>query len=168
MPSDNRNYGRFTVSAQSLVGRSGKQVSINKIANILKISPDTSSRYLSYFEDTFLIHLVSRYGKTNEKILSPKKIYACDMGIKYLFHGERDIGSYFENYVYLLLRRNHKIYYILQDDTELDFLTQDGILIEAKYDSVMNEKQEQLFRKFKAKKKLLIDSIPKTQELKEI
>ncbi|MDL1963833.1 MAG: DUF4143 domain-containing protein [Deltaproteobacteria bacterium] len=78
--------------------RSGKQLSINKIGKILNISPDTSKRYLSYFESTYLIHLLPRWGKTNQKLLSPKKIYASDLGIKYLFMGERDLGSYFENY----------------------------------------------------------------------
>ena len=91
-----------------LMERSGKQISINKIANILKISPDTSKRYLSYFEDTYLIHLVSRWGKTNEKILTPKKIYSCDLGIKFLFHVDRDMGSYFVNYFYLLFRKKKK------------------------------------------------------------
>lgn len=56
-----------------LMERSGKQLSINKIANILKISVDSSKKYLSYFNDTFLIRLLSRYGTTNEKLLSPKK-----------------------------------------------------------------------------------------------
>ncbi len=148
-----------------LMERSGKQVSINKVANILKISPDTSSRYLSYFEDTYLIHLVSRWGNTNEKLLSPKKNYACDLGIKFLFHGERDLGSYFENYVYLLLRQTKKVFYVL-DDAELDFFTQDKILIEAKYDTPLNDKQKKFFKEFPAKKKFLIDSILKTKELK--
>ncbi len=40
-----------------LMERAGKQISINKIARILDISPDTSRRYLSLFEDTFLIYL---------------------------------------------------------------------------------------------------------------
>jgi hypothetical protein len=150
-----------------LMERSGKQVSINKIANILKISPDTSSRYLSYFEDTFLIHLVARWGKTNARILSPKKIYACDLGIKFLFHGDRDLGSYFENYVYLLLRNKKKIFY-LQEEAELDFFTQDKILVEAKYETELNEKQKKFFKEFSAKKKIIIDSILKTQELSEI
>ncbi|MBP7284899.1 MAG: ATP-binding protein [Leptospiraceae bacterium] len=151
-----------------LMERSGKQISINKIANILKISPDTSKRYLSYFEDTYLIHLVSRWGKTNEKILTPKKIYSCDLGIKFLFHGDRDMGSYFENYVYLLLRKKKKLYYLLSDEVELDFFTQDKILVEAKYDTKLNPKQEKLFKEFKANKKILVDSILKTLELKEI
>ncbi|MCP5499807.1 MAG: ATP-binding protein [Leptospiraceae bacterium] len=150
-----------------LMERSGKQISINKIAKILKISPDTSRRYLSYFEATYLIHLVSRWGKTNEKILSPKKVYASDLGIKFLFHGERDLGSYFENYIYLLIRNKSKIYY-LQEEVELDFLTEDRILIEAKYGTELNEKQKVLFEKFQAKKKIIIDSIIKTKELETI
>jgi len=56
-----------------LMERSGKQASINKISNILKISPDTSRRYLKYFEETYLIHLLPRWGKTNERILSAQK-----------------------------------------------------------------------------------------------
>ena len=33
------------------------------------------------------------------------------------------MGSYFENYVYLLLRKKKKLYYLLSDEVELDFLT---------------------------------------------
>jgi uncharacterized protein len=90
-----------------LMERSGKQCSINKLGKILNISPDTSKRYLNYFESAYLIHLLPRWGKSNQKLLSPKKIYASDLGIKYMFVGERDIGSYFENYIYLLLRQCH-------------------------------------------------------------
>jgi predicted AAA+ superfamily ATPase len=90
--------------------------------------------------------------------LTPKKIYSCDLGIKFLFHGDRDMGSYFENYVYLLLRKKKKLYYLLSDEVELDFFTQDKILVEAKYDTKLNAKQEKLFKEFKANKKFLIDS----------
>ncbi|MEE9302224.1 MAG: ATP-binding protein, partial [Thiotrichaceae bacterium] len=44
-----------------LMERSGKQLSINKIGKILNISPDTSRRYLGYFESTYLIHLLPRW-----------------------------------------------------------------------------------------------------------
>lgn len=46
--------------------RAGKQISINKISNILAISPDTANRYLQMFAETYLVSLVSRYGKTNK------------------------------------------------------------------------------------------------------
>ena len=63
-----------------LMERAGKQISINKMASILSISPDTARRYLGVFSRCYLIHLVQRYGKTNERILAPKKIYAADLG----------------------------------------------------------------------------------------
>jgi len=152
-----------------LMERSGKQLSINKIANILKISPDTARRYLHYFEETYLVYLLPRWGKTNEKLLSPKKIYACDLGIKYLFIGGRDYGSYFENYLYLSLRSNNRsVYYIYEDGIEIDFYTSDGILIESKYNSELTEKQQKLFGEFQAERKMVIDSVDKLELLKEI
>jgi len=151
-----------------LMERSGKQVSINKIANILKISPDTARRYLSYFEETYLIYLVPRWGKSNEKILSPKKIYSTDLGIKHLFVGNRDYGSYFENYVYFKLRKNKNLYYVYEDGIEIDFFTDDKILIESKYNSELNDKQKVLFDKFQANKKILIDGVKNLQKLNDL
>ena len=142
-----------------LMERSGKQVSINKISNILKISPDTSRRYLGYFEETYLVHLLPRWGTTNERILSPKKLYACDLGIKYLFIGERDLGSYFENYVFLLLRQRQRLSYYYENGVEIDFVTADETLIESKYNAEMEGKQLQVFRDHPARRKYVMNSV---------
>jgi len=151
-----------------LMERSGKQLSINKIGKILGISPDTSKRYLAFFESTYLIHLLPRWGKTNQKLLSPKKIYASDLGIKYMFMGERDLGSYFENYIYLLLRNKKTLYYLYENTTEIDFITEDKILIESKFYSELNAKQEKLFNEYPANMKLVIDSVERLSVLDEI
>ena len=151
-----------------LMERSGKQLSINKIGKILSISPDTSKRYLNFFESTYLIHLLPRWGKTNQKLLSPKKIYASDLGIKHMFMGERDIGSYFENYIYLLLRNKKTLYYLYENTAEIDFITDDKILIESKFYAKLNKKQEKLFEEYPAKKKLVIDSVEKLSALNEL
>lgn len=142
-----------------LMERSGKQVSINKLGNILGLSPDTSRRYLGYFQDSYLVHLVPRWGKTNERILSPKKVYACDLGIKHLFIGDRDWGSYFENYVYLQLRRYQEVYYVRSGEQELDFLTSDETLIEAKFNAELEGKQKDAFDAFPAKRKHVLKSV---------
>ncbi len=151
-----------------LMERSGKQLSINKIGKILGISPDTSKRYLGFFESTYLIHLLPRWGKTNQKLLSAKKIYASDLGIKHMFMGERDLGSYFENYIYLLLRNKKTLYYLYENTTEIDFFTEDKILIESKFYAELNKKQEKLFNEYPANKKLIIDSVEKLEILNEI
>src|SRR3989339_1525706 len=141
-----------------LMERSGKIISINKIANILDISPDTAKRYLAMFEDSYLIHTIQRYGKTNEKLLSPKKIYASDLGIRVLFTGFRDKGSLFENYVYLKIK-NKNPYYLYKDGIEIDFFTENKTLIEVKYLNEMSTKQKKLFEETIAKEKILIKDI---------
>jgi len=151
-----------------LMERSGKQLSINKIGKILGISPDTSKRYLGFFESTYLIHLLPRWGTTNQKLLSAKKMYASDLGIKHMFMGERDLGSYFENYIYLLLRNKKTLYYLYENTTEIDFFTEDKILIESKFYAELNKKQEKLFNEYPANKKLVIDSVEKLNVLNEI
>lgn len=151
-----------------LMERSGKQLSINKIGRILGISSDTAKRYLTFFESTYLVHLLPRWGKTNQKLLSARKIYASDLGIKYLFMGERDLGSYFENYIYLLLRDRKTLYYLYENATEIDFITDDGILIESKFYAKLNKKQEKLFNEYPANKKLVIDSVEMLDRLDEM
>ena len=151
-----------------LMERSGKQLSINKISRILGISPDTSKRYLSFFESTYLIHLLPRWGKTNHKLLSPQKIYAADLGIKHMFIGERDLGSYFENYIYLALRNRKRLFYLYENTVEIDFITDDRILIESKFYGELNKKQQKLFDEYPADTKLLIDSVEKLALLENL
>jgi hypothetical protein len=141
-----------------LMERCGKVFSINKLANILKVSPDTVRRHLEHFSDTYLVHLLPRYGTTNERILSAKKIYSCDLGIRNIFTGFRDKGSLFENYIYLLLKNSFPSY-VYKDGIEIDFITRDKILIEAKYLSEMTGRQLELFKNFNAKEKLLLTNI---------
>ncbi|MBI4975379.1 ATP-binding protein [Candidatus Peregrinibacteria bacterium] len=141
-----------------LMERAGKLVSINKVANILNISADSAKRYLRLFEDTYLIHTVQRMGKINERIISPKKIYAADLGIRALFTGLRDKGSFFENYVYLKIKKQ-KPRYLLEKGVEIDFFTEKKVLIEVKYNSDLTEKQKKLCDKTKANKKITVKSV---------
>ncbi len=85
-----------------------------------------------------------------------------------MFMGERDIGSYFENYIYLLLRNKKTLYYLYENTTEIDFFTEDKILIESKFYSELNAKQEKLFNEYPANKKLVIDSVEKLSLLNKI
>ena len=82
--------------------------------------------------------------------------------------GDRDLGSYFENYLYLKLRNNKELYYLYEEGNEIDFITSDKILIESKYNEDLNEKQIKLFDNYNAEKKLVIDSVNKLYLLDEI
>ncbi len=137
-----------------LMERSGKVLSINKIASILSIAPDTARRYMDLFAETNLVYMVERYGKTNERLLAPRKIYSADTGIRSFFTGFRDKGSLFENYIYLCLRKYHPEY-VYQDGIEIDFLLERKTLMEIKYH------QEEL----SPKQKLLMDSFPAAEKV---
>jgi predicted AAA+ superfamily ATPase len=150
-----------------LMERAGKQMSINKMSNILKMAPDTAKRYLGLFEDTYLVYTVSRHGSTNEQLLSPPKIYASDLGIRHLFTGFRDKGSIFENYVFLVIKNRNPqfINYVYENGIEIDFFINKHLLVEVKYDRELNEKQELLFKNFKAKQKLVVQGRKEIAEL---
>ncbi|MDD4358920.1 MAG: DUF4143 domain-containing protein, partial [Candidatus Pacebacteria bacterium] len=120
--------------------------------------PDSAKRYLEMFKNTYLIYVVQRTGKTNERLLSAKKVYASDLGIHNLFTGFRDKGSIFENYVYLKIKDKNPSY-VYEGGNEIDFLTEDKILIEVKYNSDMSQKQKELFDRTQAKKKIIISDI---------
>jgi hypothetical protein len=162
-----RNIGQIKDLFMLLMERAGKAVSINKIAHILGVSPDTSRRFIDMFMETYLVYLMPRHGTTNETILSPKKIFAADLGIRALFAGVRDKGSLFENYVYLAIRRQNPRY-VYEDGHEIDFITENKTIIEVKYFSEMNEKQKKFFESFKARKKVYIQSPQDLDKLVEL
>lgn len=139
-----------------LMERSGKTMSINKVAKVLGISTETSKRYFDLFCETFLIYPVSRYGKLNEQMVSPKKIYCCDTGLRTYYTGARDWGALFENYVFLRLKHLN-LRYVYENTTEIDFITENKWLIECKFhDEELSKKQQELFDSFPAQKRSVV------------
>ncbi len=137
-----------------LCKRVGKPTSYNKLAKILKISVDSVKRYIGYFEKAYLFYLVDRYSKSpNEKVTSPKKIYAGDVGIKNLITEFKDLGASYENLVFLKIKGLNPDYY-LENSIEIDFITKDSI-IEAKYNQDLNEKQSKVFNSLKSENKII-------------
>jgi predicted AAA+ superfamily ATPase len=140
-----------------LMERSGKKMSLNKIAKVMDISVDTARRFFNYFSSTFLVYPIEKCGKLNERLRAPKKIYAADVGIRNTITGFRDKGAIFENLVFLKIKNNNPCY-IYQDGIEIDFKVNNK-LVEAKYQSEMNIKQQDLFARIKAKKKILVSGM---------
>lgn len=149
-----------------MMERCGKVFSINKISSILNSSPDTIRRYLEYFHNTYLINLLPRFGTTNERLLSAKKIYSADVGIRNIFTGFRDKGSLFENYVYLKIRHRNPSY-VFKEGIEIDFFTADKTLIEVKYGRELTDRQLQFFESFKAKSRIVIANYSELHKLEE-
>ena len=139
-----------------LCERVGKPVTYNKLANILNVKPDTVKAYIGYMESTYLLYVIPRFSKSlNERISSPKKVYFGDVGIRNVFTGFRDLGSVYENLVFLKIKEMQPAYYF-HNGCELDFAVGDTI-IEAKYGRELNEKQKAEMRNSKFREKIIAD-----------
>jgi len=141
-----------------LCQRVGKPISYSKIANVLTISVDSVKRYIDYFEKAYLFYVIDRYSKSyNERVASTKKIYIGDIGIKNLVTEIKDMGSAYENLVFLTLKHLHPSYY-LENAVEIDFVTQ-NLAVEAKYNQKLEGKQLEVFNALKVKNKIVAQSI---------
>jgi len=149
-----------------LMERAGKVASINKIARILTISPDTAKRFFDMFCNVYLIYPVSRWGKTNVQLRSAKKIYAADLGIRTYSTGFRDKGSLFENYVYHKIKHMN-LCYIYENGIEIDFIVDKKTIIEVKYQNEMAGKQKLYFEQMPTANKIVLHGIQELEAFLE-
>ena len=118
-----------------LVNNASNLISIRNITNYFKSSGrktsyDTIASYISYIEDTFLVHKVEKYQiKGKETIAGNCKYYINDLGFNnYLYQGfGYGIGYKLENLIYLdLLRAGYQIYVGSIKNKEVDFVAIKG------------------------------------------
>lgn len=120
---------------KTLLKNVGSPFSVHKFYNDLRsqafaVSKTTIHEYLEYIADAYLAFAVPLYAESLRKTqTNPRKIYAVDTGLvrAYNLTFSENMGHYFENLVYLdLKRREHEVYYYLTAQRrEVDFLTRD-------------------------------------------
>lgn len=107
-----------------------KPFSINKYYNILKsqnrkVSKDTLYSLSEYVQETMYFYLVPIYSNSKTvQMVNPKKIYIIDNGLAHCLSikATKDLCWYFENLVFIeLRRRGHSVYYH-RDRYECDFI----------------------------------------------
>jgi len=141
-----------------LCERVGKQVSYNKIANILGIHKDSVKDYITYFIDSYLFYLIEKDARSlNERIKDNKKIYCADIGIKNVTAGFRDLGAIYENLVFLKIKKEQP-HYVKRNGIEIDFKIK-GTIIEAKYKREIEKKQKEFFDNIKIKNKIIAKGV---------
>lgn len=114
-----------------MVDNIGHLFSLNAIVRKLKSmganeTVVTVGNYISYLEQTFLIHQVSRYDVKRKKILEgERKYYLNDLGFSNYLQSSFDngINRKLENYVYqVLTQAGYKIYVGHIYNVEIDFI----------------------------------------------
>lgn len=120
---------------KTLIGNVGCGFSIHKFFNDLKsqgfsVSKTTLYDYLAYIDDSYLAFAVPLYSESLRKMhTNLRKIYAVDTGLvkAYTTSSSQNLGHYFENLIYLDLKRSgHEVYYYLTNTRrEVDFFSKD-------------------------------------------
>ena len=108
-----------------LTSRVGGRLEVTKLAQSLDVSRPTVYEYLSFLEQTYLIHLLRPYsGSKDIHIKSAPKLYFNDTGLLNMV-GQVSLGQLFENKIFnqLHMGLNEKIaYYQRKNGAEIDFV----------------------------------------------
>lgn len=108
--------------------------SFARIGKFLELTTDSVVEYTKAIEDSYLIFPINLLEFSYKKqIISPKKIYCVDTGIRNLvgFKFSEDIGKIYENIVFVHLRRKNKEIFYWNDEYECDFIVKNGKKLEA-------------------------------------
>jgi uncharacterized protein len=116
-----------------LVSRIGTKLDYAKLSRLTGLSRATVQNYISLFEKTYLISLVSVHTQNRDReIVKAKKIYFGDNGSASVL-GDIDSGAKFENALYNQLRHKADVkYFSLKDGREIDFVLDGEMALEAK------------------------------------
>lgn len=135
--SDERNLYSL---AKLLSSRVGSKVDYSKLSRLTGISRPTITNYISFFEKTYLINLVSVHTSNHDRaIVKSQKLYFCDTGLANVL-AELSSGSQFENTVYGQLSRSYSVkYFALKDDKEIDFVVDEKLALETKETPVLED-----------------------------
>ena len=110
-----------------LMSMTSKLISPSKLTTVIGVkSASTVLEYLSYFESSYVINLVSRFSHSvRGQMLSEKKVYVVDNGLVNVgsISASKDFGRKFENAVYWSIRRMTKnVWYFSDGNSECDFI----------------------------------------------
>ena len=131
-----------------LVSNATTLLNYSSLGKKLDLDAKTVKEYIGYFEDNYLITLLSKHhNKITETIRSMKKVYFNDNGFLNLgVSPQRNLGIALENLVFTVLSRIDKPIAYLREKKEVDFLV-DNTLIQVAYDI---EDEKVLEREIKA------------------
>ena len=130
--------------------RVGKRISYSKLARLVNVGDDAIKRYVGYFEEAFLLHVIEQEGTPNERKYGQKKCYSPDNGICSVISGSSASGPLAENSVYLILREDCEPRYYNKGRIEVDFVCKKKAY-EVKYKAKLTDKDLEGLSYFKKK-----------------
>jgi predicted AAA+ superfamily ATPase len=137
-----REVAKFKEFANSMVKYYSTEISVRKLANLMKLSTTTVEEWLNAIQESYLVFFMKRYSRSPKQFNSQRKVYVVDPGIiNYIT--TFSYGGLMENIVAIhLLRKNQLegVYYLKGEDFEVDFVNEkEGELIQVSYVSSRDE-----------------------------
>jgi predicted AAA+ superfamily ATPase len=137
-----REVAKFKEFANSIVKYYSTEISVRKLANLMKLSTTTVEEWLNAIQESYLVFFMKRYSRSPKQFNSQRKVYVVDPGIiNYIT--SFSYGGLMENVVAIhLLRKNQLegVYYLKGEDFEVDFVNEkEGELIQVSYVSSRDE-----------------------------
>ncbi|WP_221289945.1 ATP-binding protein [Stygiolobus caldivivus] len=136
---------RFKDFASAVVSLYSSEVSINRLAKIIKVDYKTADEWFSGIVESYLVHIVKRYSAKVSSLGENKKVYVTDPGIIHEVVVKKDKGRIIEDLVAVhLLRKNQfkGIYYVKGEDYEVDFYDEvNGELIQVTFDDEIRDRK---------------------------
>jgi len=137
-----REVAKFKEFANSMVKYYSTEISVRKLANLMKLSTTTVEEWLNAIQESYLVFFMKRYSRSPKQFNSQRKVYVVDPGIiNYIT--SFSYGGLMENVVEIhLLRKNQLegVYYLKGEDFEVDFVNEkEGELIQVSYVSSRDE-----------------------------
>jgi uncharacterized protein len=128
-----------------LATRVGSQLDLVKLSQELQIQRTTVYAYLAFLQDTYFIHLVSKFSSSMDREVSgTQKVYFCDNGILKVM-ARIDDGHMLENAVYNQLKIKGNVrYFRKKSGAEIDFILDKKIAYEVKQTASMVDVQNLL------------------------
>ena len=112
-----------------LISNVGKEFLYNSLKKIFNIkSVQTVIDYISYFENAYIIFVISKFDYSYKKqLVNPKKVYSIDNGLSNFnsISFSSDRGKMLENLVFINLRRRFKEIFYFKKEHECDFVIKD-------------------------------------------
>ncbi len=150
---DIRKQNELRNTARYLITNFSKEISYNKLKDILHLNIATVREYTSYLTIPYLLFFIEKFSfKLKEQILAPRKVYCIDNGIinAISFKFSENLGRLMENCVAIQLIKNklnnHNMdvfYWKDYQQREVDFVIKEGVnikeLIQVTYASSKDE-----------------------------
>ncbi|MBI2644904.1 ATP-binding protein [Candidatus Uhrbacteria bacterium] len=116
-----------------LASRTATRLDYSKLAKLSGLARPTVESYIDFFEKTYLITRIPVFTRnTDREIVKARKIFFCDNGLMNIL-AENSSGVKFENALFNQLRQRGDIrYYALKNGSEIDFIFNSKMCIEAK------------------------------------